>query len=98
MKLLYKPVSLVTSVLGGLAAAALFRHIWGLADDEAAPKPTDRGRSWTEIAAAAAVEGAVYSTVKALVDRAGAATFAKATGTWPANNESRHGRTAAAEQ
>jgi hypothetical protein len=84
MKLLYKPVSVVASVLGGLAAAALFRRMWGLADDEAAPKPTDRGRSWTGIAAAAAVEGAVYSTVKALVDRASAATFAKATGTWPA--------------
>jgi hypothetical protein len=65
MKLLYKPVSVVASVLGGLAAAALFRRMWG-------------------IAAAAAVEGAVYSTVKALVDRASAATFAKATGTWPA--------------
>jgi hypothetical protein len=85
MKLLYKPVSLVVSALGGLAAAAVFRRVWSLAGDESTPpQPTDRGRSWSEIAAAAAVEGTIYSTVKALVDRAGAATFAKATGTWPA--------------
>jgi hypothetical protein len=45
----------------------------------------DRNRSWSEILAAAAVEGAVFGAVKAAIDRAGATGFERATGTWPGN-------------
>lgn len=38
---------------------------------------------WGEIAASAALQGAVMAGTKAVVDRAGATGFAKATGTWP---------------
>ena len=41
--------------------------------------------------ASAAVHGAVFGTVKALLDRAGAKGFERATGAWPGNTEPRHG-------
>ena len=85
MQLLYKPFGFVVSVLGGLAASAVFRKIWTmLAHEEEAPQPKDFDRSWGEVATAALVQGAVFGTTKALIDRAGAKAYASATGTIPA--------------
>jgi len=87
IKLLYKPLGLLFSVLGGIAASAAFSRIWKLltgGDD--APDATDRHRSWREVLTAAAVQGAVFGTVKAAIDRGGAAGFRKATGTWPGDD------------
>jgi hypothetical protein len=85
MKLLYKPLGLIVSVLGGILASQLFKQLWRLlpGSSESAPESTDRDHSWKEIAAAAALQGAVFGGVKALVDRAGARGFEHATGTWP---------------
>jgi len=84
MKTLYKPVGLLFSVLGGILASVIFRKVWeAIANEPDAPDSTDRDRGWGEILLAAAVQGALFGGVKALVDRAGAAGFAKATGTWP---------------
>ena len=84
MKALYKPFGLLVSVLGGLVAGALFKQVWrAVAGEDDAPKATDKERGWGEVIAAAAVQGALFGAVKALVDRAGATGFARATGTWP---------------
>ena len=84
MKVLYKPFGLLVSVVGGLVARALFKRAWAaLAHEHEAPEPTDRDRSWREVTAAAAVQGAVFGGVKALIDRAGATGFARLTGVWP---------------
>lgn len=83
-KALYKPIGLVVSIVGGVLASLLFKQIWKLVThDEEAPDATDEGRSWAEVLPAAALQGAVFGFVKAMVDRAGAAGFARATGTWP---------------
>ncbi len=83
-KALYKPIGLVVSVVGGVLASLLFKQIWKLVThDEEAPDATDETRSWAEVLPAAALQGAVFGFVKAMVDRAGAAGFARATGTWP---------------
>ena len=84
MKLVYKPFGLLVGVAGGLAARALFRRAWAtLAHEHEAPEATDRDRSWREVIVAAAIQGAVFGGVKALVDRAGAAAFSRITGVWP---------------
>ena len=84
MKHLYKPIGLLVSVLGGLVARALFKRLWrAVADERDAPNAKDRERSWREVVAAAAMQGAVFGGVKALIDRAGATGFAQLTGVWP---------------
>lgn len=89
MKLLYKPFGLIVSVLGGLAAAAAFKQLWRiLGNEQDAPDAEDRERGWGEIALAAALQGAVFGGVKAVVDRAGATGYARATGVWPGDTES----------
>lgn len=83
-KLLYKPLGLLVSVMGALAASALFKQIWKrVAHEDESPKATDRDRSWREVLVAATVQGAIYGFVKAAVDRGAARGVERATGTWP---------------
>jgi len=71
-------------VLGGLLASALFSRVWrAIAHEEESPDAMDRDRGWAEILTSAALHGAVFGGVKAVMDRAGAVGFAHATGTWP---------------
>jgi hypothetical protein len=84
MKLLYKPLGIAFGVLGGILAGSLFKQIWKrVADEEDAPKATERERGWGEVLPAAALQGAIFALVKAAVDRGGAQGFEKLTGAWP---------------
>jgi Protein of unknown function (DUF4235) len=81
---LYKPLGLVASVGGGLLAGAVFKQLWKLiTGEDEAPQATDRERGWREVVLAAAVQGATFGAVKALVDRGGATGWRRLTGTWP---------------
>jgi hypothetical protein len=93
MKLLYKPFGLAFSVIGGILGGMLFKRLWRLArHDDESPKATDLNRSWREVIAAAAFEGAVFGLVKAAVDRGGATGFARVTGVWPGDTDSKPAR------
>ncbi|MEV8506063.1 DUF4235 domain-containing protein [Actinoplanes sp. NPDC051475] len=83
-KVAYKPVGLLLGIGAGAVAGFIFKEIWKLASgDDDAPNATDEERGWGEIIAAAALQGAIFATVKALVDRGGATGVRKITGTWP---------------
>jgi hypothetical protein len=83
-KLIFRAASLLAGMVGGLLAGAIFKKTWQLAarQDEA-PKATDAARGWHEILVAAALQGAIFATVKAAVDRAAAHGTHSLTGTWP---------------
>ena len=83
-KLFYKPLGIILGVLAGRLAGKLFKQLWELAPRESpSPSAMDRDRGWGEIVAAAAIRGAVFSGVRAVVDRAGATGFEHMTGSWP---------------
>jgi Protein of unknown function (DUF4235) len=83
-RILYKPLGLLFSVLGGILAGAIFKRAWGtVAREEDPPEATDRRKGWGEVVVAAAAQGAVFGGVKAVIDRAGATGFARLTGAWP---------------
>jgi predicted metal-dependent enzyme (double-stranded beta helix superfamily) len=83
-KIAYKPIGSLLGAGAGLVAGLVFRQVWKLAGhDDDAPNATDEDRQWSEILLAAAIQGAIFATVKAAVDRAGAASVHKATGQWP---------------
>jgi predicted metal-dependent enzyme (double-stranded beta helix superfamily) len=91
IKLVYKPVSLLVSVLGGMLAGGIFKKIWQLAaHEDEAPQATDAARSWPEILLAAALQGAIFAVVKAALDRSAAAGTRKLTGTWPGEDRQSH--------
>ncbi|MFI6345891.1 DUF4235 domain-containing protein [Streptomyces sp. NPDC050560] len=80
----YKPVGLVLSTASGVVAGKAVRKTWQRVGSRGgAASPTDEERALREIVAAAAVQGAVTAVVKAAVNRAGATTTRRLTGTWP---------------
>ena len=83
-KLTYKPVGWVLGAAAGALAGFVFKRVWhAVADAEEAPDPTDEGSSWTEVLAAAALQGLIFAVVKAAVDRGGATGYRRLTGAWP---------------
>lgn len=85
-KVLYKPVGLLSSVVAGVLAGQLFKQVWKKAspshpDDP--PKALESEYPLREILIAAAVQGAIFAAVKAMVDRGGARAFERWTGEWP---------------
>ncbi len=83
-KVAYKPVGLLLGIGAGAVAGFVFKQVWKLASgDDDAPNATDEDRGWGEIIAAAALQGAIFATVKALVHRGSAVGVRKITGEWP---------------
>lgn len=88
IKLLYKPLSLLISVLSGVLAGAIFKKVWQLAaGEDEAPEATDAQRGWREVLLAATLQGAIFALVKAAVDRGAAEGTRKLLGVWPGGND-----------
>jgi hypothetical protein len=95
IKLLYRPVSLLVSVVGGILAGAIFHQAWKLAaGEDDAPKAADARRRWQEVLPAAAVQGAVCAVVRAAAGRGAAESTRKLTGLWPGQNGRQEGKAA----
>ncbi len=85
-KMLYRPVGLVSSLIGGLLAGIIFKQVWkhaspGVHDDP--PQALQTDYSLKEILIATTVQGAIYALVKTVIDRGGARVFQSWTGEWP---------------
>jgi hypothetical protein len=85
-KILYRPFGIVSSVLGGIVAGAVFKQVWKHAapgEQADAPKALESEYTLQQVLIAAAVQGAIFAAVKAVLDRAGARVFERWTGDWP---------------
>jgi hypothetical protein len=85
-KILYRPWGLMASLVGGLVAGQVFQQIWKRVDPDSSddpPKPLQSEYSLQKILVAALVQGAIFSVVRALINRGGARLFQRWTGEWP---------------
>ena len=82
-KLMFLPISLGSGLLAGLIGKKTFELIWGVIDDEEAPKAQHRQISLPKLVAALAIEGALFALIRGLVDHGSRQAFARATGAWP---------------
>ncbi|MFE6968060.1 DUF4235 domain-containing protein [Isoptericola sp. NPDC057653] len=85
-KILYRPVGIVSSIVGGIVAAQVFKQVYkrvapGHPDD--APTPLQSEYRLREILLASLLQGAIFAVVKAVIDRGGARAFERWTGEWP---------------
>ena len=79
-KSLYKPLSIVSSVVGGLIAGKIFTEIWQRVNpDDEEPDPKDLSRSTREVIIAAALQGVIVGVVRAVLARGQAKGFAAIT-------------------
>jgi hypothetical protein len=85
-KLLYRPWGLVASLVGGLIAAQIFQQVWKQLDPDSSddpPRPLESEYGLRKILVAAAIQGAIFTVVRALINRGGARVFERWTGEWP---------------
>jgi hypothetical protein len=82
LKLLYKPLGIVSGILAGLLGRKLFARLWAVADSEEPPRPENRV-PWPKLLGALALEGAVFRLAKGAMDHASRRWFAGLTGKWP---------------
>jgi hypothetical protein len=95
IKMSYKVTSMLASMAGGMLASAIFKRLWKLAaGEDQAPEATDAAKGWPEILAAAALQGAIFAVVRALVERLAAEGTRSLTGTWPGEDSSAERETA----
>ena len=87
MKILFVPFSIVGGLLAGVVSKKLFDQIWGVIDEEEPPEPKHRHISLAKMAAALALEGAIFRLVRGLFDHQTRRGFAKLTGSWPGEEE-----------
>lgn len=83
MKLVYRPLGIIFGLLGGMVSKKVFNVVWSKFDDEEAPKATVQEVSWPKLLTAAALQGMVFQTVRAAINRGGAKGFHHLTGVWP---------------
>ncbi|NMH90853.1 DUF4235 domain-containing protein [Pseudonocardia bannensis] len=76
LKIAYKPVGLLSGVVGGILASQVFALIWKqVSDEDETPAPLSEDYSTREVLFAAALQGAVFGLIKAAVDRYGMKWF-----------------------
>ena len=83
MKLIYKPFGIILGILGGLLGKRLFEFVWTKIDDEEPPEPTTQEADWGKILLTAAIQGMIFKSTRAIVDRQGAKGWYYLTGAWP---------------
>jgi Protein of unknown function (DUF4235) len=86
-KLLFLPMRIAAGVLAGVVGKTLFRAMWGLVDDQQAPKAQQRRVRVPVLALALVIEGALFRALRGLADHASRRAFARITGSWPGEQE-----------
>lgn len=82
-KMMFLPASVGGGLLAGLIGKKLFAVIWGVIDDQEAPKPEHRNISPLKLAVALLIEGALFALIRGFVDHGSRHVFARVTGAWP---------------
>lgn len=83
-RMAYKPVGIVSGMVAGAIASAVFRQVWKhISDKDGTPRAMERQYAWRQVLLAAIIQGAIFSGVRAIVQRGGAEGFRRVTGTWP---------------
>jgi len=83
MKILFLPISILSGLIAGFLGKQLFQAIWGLIDDEDPPDSKYRDISMPKMIISLALQGAIFTVVRKVVDHQARKAFEGAFGTWP---------------
>lgn len=80
-KMTYELLSLVSGVVGGALAGAVFTRLWRfLSGADEVPEPTELDRKIRDVLVVGMLQGAVFGLVKAALSRATAQGYRQLTG------------------
>ena len=83
MNALFTPIGLIAGLAAGQVSKKMFDRVWGLVDDEDAPRPKHREISVAKLLVALLIEGAIARAIRGLVDHGTRRGWARLTGAWP---------------
>jgi hypothetical protein len=83
MNAVFTPIGIVLGLAAGQLSKKLFDQVWGLFDDEEAPRPKHREVPLLKMLLALLVEGAIFRLVRGLADHGARHGWAQLTGAWP---------------
>ena len=83
MSAIFTPIGIVAGLAAGQLSKKLFDVIWGLFDDEEAPRPKHREIALGKLVLALLIEGAIFRVVRGLADHGSRQAFVRLTGSWP---------------
>jgi ABC-type methionine transport system permease subunit len=83
MRFLFVPFSIAAGVIAGFLSKKLFEAVWGVIDDEEPPDSEHRDIDLKKLLLAEALQGAIFSATRKLVDWEARKAFAGAVGVWP---------------
>jgi hypothetical protein len=83
VSLVFKPVGILSGVAAGLVGKKIFELLWSLIDDQEPPQPKHRNIHLGKLAAALALEGAIFRVVRGFAEHGARQGFSQLTGEWP---------------
>ena len=83
MNALFTPIGLIAGLAAGQVSKKMFDRVWGLVDDEDAPRPKHREISVAKLLVALLIEGAIARAIRGLVDHGSRRGWVRLTGAWP---------------
>jgi hypothetical protein len=86
MKILFAPIGIGAGLAAGIVAKKAFERLWSVIDDEDPPEPDQREVQVLKLAAALALEGAIFRLAKGAADHGARSGVARLTGRWPGEN------------
>ena len=79
----FTPIGLGIGLAAGQLAKKIFDKVWGMIQDEEAPRPKHREVPVVKMLLALLVEGAIARAVRGMVDHGSRHGWARLTGAWP---------------
>jgi hypothetical protein len=83
MNAVFTPIGIAAGLAAGQLSKKVFDFLWGLVDDEEAPRPKHRDIKLVKLLAALVVEGAVFRVVRGITDHGARHGWRRLTGSWP---------------
>lgn len=82
-KILFAPFGMIGGLVAGLLGKRVFQAAWGLIDDRDPPRATESEARWGRVVVALALQGAIFTASRGVVDRMLRKGFSYLTGYWP---------------
>jgi hypothetical protein len=86
-RILFIPVSIVGGLLAALVSKKAVDFVWARVSDREIPEPEHRDVSWPQLAAALALEGAIFRLSRGLIEHLSRRGFLRTTGRWPGEEQ-----------